>query len=122
MNGPHRAAESRMNTKLNFGQPQNRFFVLQHQPVITGHREFEAATQGKSVDGGNGWTAQRLQAIEHLLPQPDQFIGLLGRFNLRELVDVGAHNESIALAGMNDESAGRIVFVRRDNVRELPQD
>ncbi len=87
-----------MYTELDLGQAEDALVRLERNPIVAGHREFEPAAQCETVDNSHGGTGQGLKFVQDLLSEPDQLIGLLRILDRRELVDVRAHHEAVALA------------------------
>ena len=106
----HGAPETGMDAQLYLRQAENRLLMLDGDSIVAGHRQFEAAAEREAVDRRNGWAGQRFQAIEDLLAEPDERVGLLGVLDGGELVDIGPHHEAVPFTRMDDHAGRRPRF------------
>ena len=105
--GAHCAAEARVDSQLDLGQAQCEALVAHGDPVATGQRELESATEREALDGGDGGAGQRFQAVQYALRGAHEIEGLLRAVQRGELADVGACDEAAGLAGTQHEATRR---------------
>ncbi len=105
LNRAHRAAEARVDTELDLGQPERALVTLGHHAIVARERELQSAAERKAVDGGDRRNAERRNPREQRLTACRER-GALGRIlEVRELLYVRAENESAALARLDHEAA-----------------
>src|SRR6185437_2172568 len=76
-----------------------RYRVIRADAIAAGERHLEPAAQTRTVDRGDDRHPQSLEAHEHVLAHPAHPLGLDGGLHVAELLDVGAGDERVRLAG-----------------------
>ena len=93
------AAGARDDAELHLGKAELGLGMIAGDAVVAGERELEAAAETGAVDRRDHGLGQGLDPAHHLLPLEAQPLGLgLGR-ERGELLDVGAGDEGVGLAG-----------------------
>src|SRR5256714_13807929 len=83
--------------------------------VMTGECEFESAAEACPMDADNDRLRESGDALQHLLPFGGEPLGLRGRAERAELLDVGPREEIVGLAGEGgDRTHPGIVRQRRE--------
>src|SRR6185503_12319690 len=115
-----RAAHPWNDAELHFRQRQRRSWMVGRDAVAAGQRQLEAGAQAGSMDRGDDGRAQLFHSLQQILPEPAHALGVRGRFEFLELLDVGARDERIGLAGDQYYSFNeRILIDAQDDAFEL---
>ncbi len=88
-----------MNAETHFGQTESR--LVFGDAVAAGERQFQAATQAKTMHQGQRRKGQFGEVIEHSLTAFDQCHGGGAVAERGEFLDVGAGDEAVGLIGQN---------------------
>jgi hypothetical protein len=91
----------------HLGQPQPRPGLVDDDPVTTGEREFQPAAEAEPADQRKRRVRRGCELVERIPAALDERGGIVDRLQLRELVDVGAGDEAVVLAGPDHESLRR---------------
>ena len=77
--------------------------AIRRDADVAGHRQLLAAPQGHRVDGRDDRLGALFDLVEDVLPQLDEFQGLVSILHRADLVDVGArHERELPRAGEDD--------------------
>ena len=112
-------AESRNDSEVDLRLSEARLFARDDQ--IAGQRQFESATQGESVDGGNYRNRQLLEGTHHTMPEASKLKALDG-LHVGHRGNIGARNKG-AIAGPGDYqyADGRVVTHVTQHASDLLQ-
>ena len=109
------------DAELDLGQPELGLRVIRGHAPVTGQREFESAAQAAAVNGGHDRLAARGDTIHQLLRAPTEARGLFRGAQARELLDVGAGDEVVELAGDEHDGThlGIVLEARQESIELL---
>ena len=114
------AAGPRQNTELDFRQPDLSLRVIGGDAVVAREREFESAAEAGAVNSDGDRLGKAGHAIQHVLTVGRQAFRFGGRAECDKLLDVGAGDEVVGLAGEKGDGAhARIVGQRGEAGQEL---
>jgi hypothetical protein len=101
------AAPAGEDTQHDFGQGELGTGFVDDDAVAAGERQFDAATHAVTANQGKGWPGHAGKSIEEMPAALDQGPSGGGIAEAGELLDIGAGDETGALAGSEDQPLGR---------------
>ena len=114
---PLAAAGAGDEPELYLGEAELRLGMIGGDPVVTGQRELEPAAQTGAVNRRDDRLGQRLDPAHHLLSLEAQPLGLDLGGERGELLDVGAGDEGVGLAGDQHHRLHVLVVAEPDQQR-----
>src|SRR6185437_14869644 len=85
-------------SELNLRQSENRFRMISGDAISAGECRLQPTAQASPVDRGNYGNTQPLDRVQQHLSIPAQSLGVSGRLELEELLNVRAGDPNVGLA------------------------
>ena len=103
------AVKARDDPEFHLGQAKARALFAVRDAIMAGESKLQAAAQAEAVDCGHGGNGQPLDAVENRGHGVDRLCDFRFGLEVIELADVGSGDETLLLAGHENQAADPLV-------------